>query len=96
MSNKNILIRDYSVSEPNLCAYSNAEMKEAVDRALKLEGPLFCEIFTDTEQVWEPKSSGRRLPDGTIVSPPLEDLSPFLPREELKRNMFIPLVGECK
>ncbi len=76
------------------CAHSNAEMKEAVDRALSMQGPLFCEIFTDTEQVWEPKSSGRKLPDGTMVSPPLEDLAPFLPREELKRNMFIPLVGE--
>ena len=76
------------------CAHSNEEMKAAVDRALSMQGPLFCEIFTDTEQVWEPKSSGRRLPDGTMVSPPLEDLAPFLPREELKRNMFIPLVGE--
>ena len=76
------------------CAHSNEEMKAAVDRALSMRGPLFCEIFTDTEQVWEPKSSGRRLPDGTMVSPPLEDLAPFLPREELKRNMFIPLVGE--
>jgi acetolactate synthase-1/2/3 large subunit len=76
------------------CAHSNAEMKQAVDRALSMEGPLFCEIFTDSEQVWEPKSSGRKLPDGTMVSPPLEDLAPFLPREELKRNMFIPLVGE--
>ena len=36
----------------------------------------------------------KRLPDGTLVSPPLEDLAPFLPREELERNMFIPLVEE--
>ena len=35
-----------------------------------------------------------RLPDGSLFSPPLEDLAPFLPREELKRNMFIPLVEE--
>ena len=50
------------------------------------------EIFTDTVQVWEPKSSTRRLEDGTLVSPPLEDLAPFLPREELEENMFIPLI----
>ena len=36
----------------------------------------------------------QRLPDGTLVSPPLEDLAPFLPREELERQMFIPLVPE--
>lgn len=79
---------------PYYSAHSNAEMKKAVDEVLKQEGPVFCEIFTDTKQVWEPKSSTKRLPDGTLVSPPLEDLAPFLPREELKKNMFIPLMDE--
>ncbi len=77
---------------PYLSARSNAEMKKAVDQALAMEGPLFCEIFTDTDQVWEPKSSTRKLADGRLVSSPLEDLAPFLPREEVKRNMFIPMV----
>ena len=79
---------------PYFCARSNAEMKEAVDAALAQKGPVFCEIFTDTDQVWEPKSSAKRLPDGTLVSPPLEDLAPFLPREELERQMYIPLPEE--
>lgn len=79
---------------PYLCAHSNQEMKQAVDQALQMDGPVFCEIFTDTRQVWEPKSSTKRLADGTLVSPPLEDLAPFLPREELERNMFIPLMEE--
>lgn len=75
-------------------AHSNAEMKSVVDEVLSLNEPVFCEIFTDTKQVWEPKSSTKRLPDGTLVSPPLEDLAPFLPREELEKQMFIPLVEE--
>ncbi len=73
-------------------AHSNAEMKSVVDEVLKLDGPVFTEIFTDTVQVWEPKSSTKRLADGTLVSPPLEDLAPFLPREELEKQMFIPMV----
>ena len=73
-------------------AHSNDEMKSVVDEVLKLDGPVFTEIFTDTTQVWEPKSSTKRLPDGTLVSPPLEDLAPFLPREELEKQMFIPLI----
>lgn len=73
-------------------ASSNAEMKAVVNEVLALEGPVFCEIFTDTAQVWEPKSSTKRLEDGTLVSPPLEDLAPFLPREELEKQMFIPLM----
>lgn len=79
---------------PYYSAHSNEEMKEAVDAALEADGPTFCEIFTDIEQVWEPKSSTKKLPDGTLVSPPLEDLAPFLPREELERQMFIPLMDE--
>lgn len=75
-------------------AHSNAEMKDVVDEVLNLDGPVFCEIFTDTEQVWEPKSSTKRLADGTLVSPPLEDLSPFLPREELKKIMIVDMVEE--
>ncbi len=73
-------------------ACSNEEMKKVVNEVLSQEGPVFCEIFTDTAQVWEPKSSTKRLEDGTLVSPPLEDLAPFLPREELEKQMFIPLV----
>ncbi|MGI5989745.1 MAG: thiamine pyrophosphate-binding protein [Lachnospiraceae bacterium] len=76
------------------CAHSNAEMKAVVDEALAAPAPSFTEIFTDTVQRWEPKSSTKRLADGTLVSPPLEDLAPFLPHEELEENMFIPLVDE--
>ncbi len=75
-------------------AHSNAEMKAVVDEVLKLSGPVFTEIFTDTKQFWEPKSSAKRLEDGTLVSPPLEDLWPFLPREELQKIMIIPLMDE--
>lgn len=78
-------------------AHSNEQMKSVVDEVLNVkdeEGPVFCEIYTDTVQVWEPKSSTKRLEDGTLVSPPLEDLAPFLPREELRKNMIIPLMEE--
>lgn len=79
---------------PYFSASSNTEAEKAINKALNTDGPTFCEIFTDTDQVWEPKSSTKRLPDGTLVSPPLEDLAPFLPREELKKNMFIPMIED--
>lgn len=74
---------------PYYSAHGNKEMKKVVAEVLQQPGFVFCEIFTDTSQVWEPKSSTKRLPDGTLVSPPLEDLAPFLPREELLSNLFI-------
>lgn len=66
-----------------------ADLENRIEEAVREKGPLFCQVFTDTTQVWEPKSSARRRPDGTLESPPLEDLAPFLPREELRDNMYI-------
>ena len=51
--------------------------------------PLLCEVMVDINQRFEPKSSTRRNPDGTLESPPLEDLAPFLPREELAEIMAV-------
>ena len=52
------------------------------------------EVFVSADQNFEPKSATKRLEDGTLVSPPLEDLAPFLPREEIIKNMFIPVIEE--
>lgn len=54
--------------------------------------PTLCEVFVDINQKFEPKSATKKLPDGTLVSPPLEDLAPFLSREELEENMYITLI----
>ncbi len=67
----------------------NREMEEKIGGILAMEGPVLCEVKVTTKQNFEPKSSTRRNPDGTLESPPLEDLAPFLPREELMENMFI-------
>jgi acetolactate synthase-1/2/3 large subunit len=63
---------------------------EAIDATLEGEGPQFCEIMLDKAQPFAPKPSSRRLEDGRMVSMPLEDLWPFLPREEFLDNMIIP------
>ena len=77
---------------PSFSACHNSQLVEAVEAALSTEGPVICEVFVSTDQNFEPKSSAKRLDDGTLVSPPLEDLSPFLPEEEMDRNMIIPRI----
>jgi len=52
-----------------------------------------AEVVLDPEQLFEPKLAARQLPDGKIVSPSLEDMWPFLPRQELQQNMLVPLVN---
>jgi acetolactate synthase-1/2/3 large subunit len=51
-------------------------------------GPLLCDVILDETQGFEPRMSSRKLPDGSIVTPPLEDMFPFLDREELASNMI--------
>lgn len=74
----------------------NKEIAKVVDEALAIEEPLIVEIVTDTKQIYEPKLATKRLSDGTLFSPPLEDLAPFLSREELKENMYVDLIDERK
>lgn len=57
-----------------------------VQRILDMEGPVLCEVILDPEQNFEPKLSSKVLPDGKIVSPEIDDMYPFLPREEYERN----------
>lgn len=58
------------------------------------EGTVICEVMIDPEVPTAPKMSSQALPDGRMVSKPMEDLWPFLNREELLSNMLIPSVEE--
>ena len=62
----------------------------AIRNALELPGPIICDVILDPAQGFEPRQSSRQLSDGRIVSAPLEDMFPFLDRDELKQNLFIP------
>ena len=77
---------------PYVVAHHNEELADAVEKTLAMDGPVICEFYVTTDQNFEPKSSAKRLPDGTLVSPPLEDLSPFLPDEEMDKLMIIPRI----
>ena len=50
--------------------------------------PALCEVIVDSDYVFRPKLSARKLPDGTMISPTLEDMDPFLDRDEFERNII--------
>lgn len=52
------------------------------------DGPLICEVFMNPHQLFVPKLSLAIQKDGSLISPPLEDLSPFISRNELDENMY--------
>jgi acetolactate synthase-1/2/3 large subunit len=61
-----------------------------IAKALATNGPILCEVILDRTQGFEPKLSSKKLPDGRMVTAPLEDMAPFLPRDEFARNLLIP------
>jgi|TARA_R110002050_G_scaffold260733_5_gene400531 acetolactate synthase-1/2/3 large subunit len=62
-----------------------------VQKVLASEGPVICEIIMDPEQYFYPKLSLAKTDAGGIVSPPLEDLSPILPRDKFRESMIVKL-----
>jgi acetolactate synthase-1/2/3 large subunit len=75
------------------CRIETEDFADTVDEVLKQDGPVLCEVILDPEQPFEPKTSSRQLPDGRIVSAPLEDMYPFLDRQELLENLWITYVS---
>ena len=67
---------------------AGADFQLQLDEALATDGPMLCDVVLDETQGFEPRMSSRKLDDGSIVTPPLEDMFPFLDREELARNRW--------
>lgn len=75
-------------------AENHAQLDAAIAATMAVDGPAMCEIILDENQPFAPKLGAKQLPDGRIISPALEDLSPFLPRDQLRENMIIDLLDE--
>lgn len=65
------------------------ELLARIDEVLAKPGPYVCEIMMPENQPLIPRVSSLKKPDGTVISKPLEDLYPFLPRPEFKENMIV-------
>lgn len=66
------------------------DLSEALAWGLEGDGPRCTEIMLDPAQAFAPKLASRRLEDGRMVSSELEDMAPFLSRDELAENLLIP------
>jgi acetolactate synthase I/II/III large subunit len=73
---------------------SQRNLADDIDRVLTTPGPVVCDVHIVLDEVRQPRLSSTQLPDGSFVSKPLEDLWPFLDREEFKANMLIPIIEE--
>ncbi len=65
------------------------DIESKITKVLELEGPVVCEVMLDHDYIFQPKLSSEKLPDGRMISKPLEDMFPFLDREEFAKNMIV-------
>ena len=71
---------------------NHENIRQRVRDILLLEGPIICEVMVSPDQVTLPRVSSKKLSDGSMISMPMEDLWPFLDRQEFRKNMIIPPV----
>lgn len=64
------------------------EIDNTIKDVLSAKGPVLCDVIVNPDYIFTPKLSSRKLEDGTMISPSLEDMYPFLPRDEYERNFY--------
>lgn len=65
-----------------------ATMEREIREVLDTKGAVLCEVMTEQEYAFLPKLSAKKLPDGTMISPSLENMFPFLDEKEYRENML--------
>ena len=69
--------------------HDQRNLESDVKRILEMPGPVVCDVHVIPDESRAPRLSSYQKPDGSFVSRPLEDLWPFLPREEFLANMIV-------
>lgn len=86
------IAKAYGIS--TLTIKNHEELAYKIKEALSYPEAILCDVNINPEEKMYPKLSSEKKEDGTIVSKSLEDMYPFLPREEFKRNMIIKSLEE--
>lgn len=66
----------------------NEEISSKLQDILNYNGPVVCEVMQDPYQEAPPHTASLKMSDGTMISKPMEDLYPFLDRNEFNSNMI--------
>jgi acetolactate synthase-1/2/3 large subunit len=75
---------------PSALIADQDDLAAQVRAVLDADGPIVCEVLAPAEEQRAPRISTTQRPDGSMVSRPLEDLYPFLDRDEFRANMIVP------
>ncbi len=71
-----------------------SDLPTAVRKVLRSRGPVLCDVHIIPDEIRAPRVTSIQRPDGSFLSKPLEDLWPFLDRNEFAQNMIVEPVSE--
>lgn len=74
---------------------ANSNLVEQVRKVLQTPGPVVCDVAIIPDEVRAPRMASRQKVDGSMVSSPLEDMWPFLDRQEFRSNMIVPPLDDA-
>lgn len=74
--------------------HDNSELEEKVERIIRCDYPVICEVMTPISVTASPKQVSYKRADGQMESKPLEYMNPPISKEEMKENMIISLFEE--
>jgi acetolactate synthase-1/2/3 large subunit len=66
------------------------KIRQQIKNVLDMEGPVVCDVIVIPDEPRSPRVQSIKLRDGSMKSKPLEDMWPFLDRDEFLSNMIIP------
>ncbi|MCX5694154.1 MAG: thiamine pyrophosphate-binding protein [Candidatus Omnitrophica bacterium] len=81
------IARAYGIKGVRINKVSEVEPK--IKEVMEHDGPVICDVMTPEWQLIIPRISSERMPDGSLVSKPYEDMYPFLPRKEFDKEMMV-------
>ncbi|HPH95605.1 MAG TPA: thiamine pyrophosphate-binding protein [Anaerolineaceae bacterium] len=79
---------------PSLRINSQHNLEGQIKHVIEQPGPVLCDVSIVPDEPRVPSLSTVQMPDGRMVSRPMEDLAPFLDRDELRANMIVPLLED--
>lgn len=86
MPNWEILTKGFGLKYAKI--ENTANLNQQIAEVLNYNNGILCEVILEKEYNFCPKLSAKKLNDGTMISPSLEDMAPFLPREEFEKNLI--------
>ena len=65
------------------------DLRAGILKVLATPGPVICDVQVIPDELRAPRVASMQRPDGSMVSKPLEDMAPFLSRDEFLSNMIV-------